>query len=295
MKAIKTILIASLIIASHNCLAQQESVFSIYKHHMNIINPAYAGVDNITLLTGTIRRQWVGIKEAPEAQAISFGTGMGHNIGLGISMINDKTFIEKQTSFGLDISYNLKVSPNSNLYLGIKAGGNYYDINTAGLKTYTLETDVALPSVNQFNPNVGFGMLLKNKNYYISFSVPKLLKTEVAQNRENYVSVATDKPNVYLSGGYDIKLNTVGSMVFKPSFMFRYVNEFPVTLDINTMVQVHQNFEMGVMYRTNKTFAGIVDFILSKRLLVGYAYEVNTNPDLASANVSNEFIFRFRF
>lgn len=46
-------------------------------------------------LMSTIRQQWTGIKDAPQTQAVSFGTSVGSNLGLGVSMVYDKTFIEK--------------------------------------------------------------------------------------------------------------------------------------------------------------------------------------------------------
>lgn len=105
MKIVKNMLAGALLLFSGALFAQQESTFTMYRYHMNVVNPAYAGVDNETVIIGSIRRQWTGIKDAPETQAVSFGTSVGDNLGLGISMVSDKTFIEKQTTLGIDFSY----------------------------------------------------------------------------------------------------------------------------------------------------------------------------------------------
>jgi type IX secretion system PorP/SprF family membrane protein len=295
MKIVKNILAGVLLLFSSALFAQQESALALYRYHMNMVNPAYAGVDGETVLTGSIRRQWTGIKDAPESQAVSFGTNVRSNLGLGISMVSDKTFIEKQTQLGIDFSYKLKVNETMDLYLGLKAGGNFYDVNTSGLENYSQRYDPALESINHFNPNVGAGVLLKNEKFFVSLSVPRILNTKRAKNDAGYAAVATDKPHVYLSGGYDFNLNSDASLILKPSFMLRYVNGTPVALDINAMIQIQNNFEIGAMYRTEEAFAGIIDFTISKRLMIGYAYEVSTKTALASARNTNEFFIRFKF
>lgn len=295
MKTVKNILTAALLLFGGVLFAQQESAFTLYRYHMNVVNPAYAGVDNETVLASTIRRQWTGIKDSPETQAVSFGTPVGSNIGLGISMINDKTFIEKQTMLGVDFSYKVKISETVDLYLGIKGGGNFYNINTSGLQTYLPQSDPALISVDRFNANVGAGVLLKHEKYFISLSIPRMLNTKRAKSQDGYAAIATDRPHIYLSGGYDFNLNSEASLVLKPSCMLRYVNGAPVSADISSMIQIQHNFEIGAMYRSDEAFAGLVDFTISKRLMVGYAYEVSTRSELASAKNTNEIFIRFKF
>jgi hypothetical protein len=76
MKKINNILTGALLLFSSALFSQQESIFTSYRYHMNMVNPAYAGIDNETILVSSIRKQWVGIENAPETQAVSFGTNM---------------------------------------------------------------------------------------------------------------------------------------------------------------------------------------------------------------------------
>lgn len=295
MKIIKNILAGALLLFSSMLFAQQESLFTTYRYHMNIVNPAYAGVDGETVLATTIRQQWTGIKDAPKTQALSFGTSVGSNLGLGVSMVYDKTFVEKQTQLGLDVSYKIQVGPLTDLYLGIKAGGNFYNVNTSGLETYVSQSDPALATINQFNPNVGVGALLKNDKFFVSLSVPRILNTERARNKDGYTAVATDRAHVYLSSGYDFDLETATSLILKPSFMMRYVNGAPLSVDLNLMLQIEKFLEIGGSYRVDNAYAGILGLNISNRMTLGYAYEVNTGKVIASAKNSNEFFLRFKF
>jgi type IX secretion system PorP/SprF family membrane protein len=295
MKIIKNILTVTLLLLSSVLIAQQESMVTTYRYHMNMVNPAYAGVDNETVIMSTIRKQWTGIKDAPETQAVSFGTSVGGKIGLGVSMVYDKTFIEKQTQLGIDLSYKLQVGALTDLYLGLKFGGNFYNVNTSGINTYLAQSDPALSSISEFNPNIGIGALLKNGKYFISLSIPRMLNTERTKNNDGYASVATDRPHIYLSSGYDFDFKTTVPLVLKPSFMLRYVNGAPLSLDINTMLQIQEFFEIGASYRVDNAFAGLVNLTISKRMMFGYAYEVGTGKVLASAKNSNEFFIKFKF
>lgn len=296
MKQIRNILATVLLLVSSIAVAQQESVYTFYRQHMNLVNPAYVGMDSVTIATSTLRKQWTGIANAPETQAVSFGTSMGKKVGLGMTVISDKTFIEKQTYFSLDFSYRLKMSETAEVYFGIKAGGNSYNVNTSGLETYNVQADPALASISTFNPNVGVGAVYKEGAMYISLSIPRLLNSKRAKNDAGYASVATDSPHIYLSGGYDIPLQgEFSTLVLKPSAMLRYVSGAPVSVDLTTMLQIDKTFELGAMYRTDKAYAAMATVVISKRLLFGYAYEMSTRPALASTRNTNEILLQFRF
>ena len=294
MKFQKYIVAAAFILYSSIGFAQQQSLFTTYRYNMNLVNPAYAGLDRETLFSSTFRNQWTGINEAPQTQALSFGTPVGKNLGVGLSMMYDKTFIEKQTLVGVDISYKVQAGPLTDLYFGIKAGGNSYNVNTSGLETYNIQSDPALNSISQFNPNVGLGVVLNNEKYYIALSVPALLNTKRAKNNNEYAFAASNRPHVYLSSGYNYAFGSSAELVLKPSFMARYVEGAPVSVDINTMLQIDKFFEIGGTYRIDRAFAGIAGLTISKLLTIGYAYEVSTRNELASAGNTNEFFLRFK-
>jgi type IX secretion system PorP/SprF family membrane protein len=296
MKRIHNILAVALLLISSAAMAQQETAYSFYRQHMNLVNPAYAGMDSITVATSTLRKQWTGVANAPETQALSFGTSLGKKVGLGMTVISDKTFIEKQTYVSVDFSYKLKMSETADVYFGIKAGGNSYNVNTTGLETYNVQSDPALASISTFNPNVGVGAVYKEGPMYISLSIPRLLNTKRASNDAGYASVATDSPHIYLSGGYDIPLQgEFSSLVLKPSAMMRYVSGAPVSVDFTTMLQIDKTFELGGMYRTDKAYAAMATVLISNRLLFGFAYEMSTQPTLAAARNTNEILLQFKF
>ncbi|MFN0189643.1 MAG: type IX secretion system membrane protein PorP/SprF [Bacteroidia bacterium] len=297
MKIIKNILAGALLLFSSALFSQQDPLFSMYRNHMNMLNPAYAGVDGETTVAASVRRQWTGIGEGPSTQAASFGTSTGKNLGYGVSLVHDNTGgdILKHTSVGIDFSYKVKVDSGLDLYLGLKAGGSFFNADFSRL--FIPEYDPSLISSTTFNPNVGVGALLKNKKFFMSVSIPRLLNSENGRNIENFTNIPVNRPHVYWSTGYDINLNQQGSLVLKPSFLLRYVNGAPATLDFNTMLQIQDYLEVGGMYRTTDAYAGIVNVILSKRFTVGFAYEsqITTVNQLRGAGNTNELLVKFKF
>jgi type IX secretion system PorP/SprF family membrane protein len=294
MKNLNKILTGILLIFSSCLFAQQEAIISFYSNQMNYINPAYAGAENQTLITSSVREQWSGIENAPETQIVSFGTPIGKKIGIGMSLMNDKTFIEKQTNISIDFSYKLQMNEKYNLYLGLKAGGNSYNVNTSGLQTYNIQQDPSLVNISQFNPNVGVGAYLKGKKIFISLSTPSLLKTERVDKIDGYATSSVAKTHFYLSGGYEMDLNESKSLVLKPTTMIRYVEGAPVSIDINSMLSIQNFFELGGGYRTDQAFVGMVSILLDKRLKLGFAYENSTRPTLANISNTYEFFMSFK-
>nr|WP_288834438.1 PorP/SprF family type IX secretion system membrane protein [uncultured Flavobacterium sp.] len=285
-----------LLMLSSALFAQKESVSAFYRTNMNIINPSYAGVDDQTLVTTTFRKQWTGIAEAPETQTVAISAPLTGNLGIGLSVINDRTFIEKQTYVGVDLSYRLKMSETANLYLGIKAGGNFYSVNTTGLQTYNVESDPALASISAFNPNVGVGALYKNEAMYLSLSVPTMFKTNRAKNDTGYAMVVSQDPRFFLSGGYDINFNSETlDLVLKPSVMLRYTNGKELAANLTTMLAIEEKFNIGLMYRTEKAYGFLASLGLGKHFLLGYAFETSAMSELASTRNTNEFLLQYKF
>lgn len=271
---------------------QQETSFTFYRNNMNIINPAYAGADGETIVSSSFKTQWAGVKDAPETQAVSFGTPTGKKLGIGLSIINDKTFVEKQTSVFADFSYLVPLNETLDLYLGVKAGGNFYDVNVNGLQTYNVESDPSLVNINRFNPNFGIGAYLKHKKFYVSLSTPKMLSTQRAKNEDGVATVASDRPHIYLSGGYDIILNE--NFMLQPSTLLRYVNGAPVSMDLTGVVTYKRQFGLGVAYRTDKAINGLATIKVNNWFDFGYAYEHSLRDEIASATSgTHEFYLRF--
>jgi len=285
-----------LIFLSLNLWCQQQGIMSQYRQQMSLFNPAAVSIDSTTNLSLLHRRQWTNIPMSPISTSLTYGFDAGRNTGLGISIITDKAFIEQSTFVSLDYSYKLKLNKISNLYLGLKAGGNFYSINTFNLETFSPNLiDPSLNSMSRFIPNIGIGAYYKRKSLFISIGVPRLLSTKIARESNGAVSMVRDQPHLYTSVGYDFSMNIFENIRIKPSILSRYVAGVPISIDFNTMLRYKNRFELGATYRPEGNYAGIILFDVSNALKLGWTYEVNTLPELSAIGASLEFSLLYKY
>ena len=267
--------------------SQQESYYTLYRFNMNVINPAYAGALGKNVFAFTSRRQWSSMEDAPSTLAFSYSSERANNVGLGLSVVSDKVFIEQQTFAYADFSYKLDME-STQLYLGLKAGGNFYSADPRVLSTYSTSSDPAQQQLSRFNPNVGAGVYLRGELFWASFSIPRLFN--VKRESDNLAVTAKDRVHSYLGGGADF---AVGSgLLLKPSVLFRKVKGLPVTTDITTMLSWQNQFDLGVSYRTSSAFA-LLAVVSLGGVDIGYAYETPTVSSLSQLNLkTHEIVLR---
>jgi type IX secretion system PorP/SprF family membrane protein len=292
-KIINVLFLGAILLFCSVNYSQEQNIFTRYRYHMNIINPSYVGVDGQTLLTSSLRRQWTGIPDGPESQYLSFGSPIANNLAIGLSLENNKTFVEKQGFFGLDISYKLQLSKSTDMYFGIKAVADFYDINFSGLNTYNVVYDPSIQSISRFSPNIGIGTLIKGESWYATFSVPRVFDLAKVKEKEGVALVYTDLPQMYIGAGMNFDINDI--IVFKPSLNWNYIQKSPSILNATAMINFNEKFEVGVNYSTDNKYAGLATIRVSKRFLFGYAYEMSTIAALARSKNTNEILLQFRF
>ncbi|MDF0717465.1 type IX secretion system membrane protein PorP/SprF [Muricauda sp. 334s03] len=282
------------LVLSVSVSAQQDPNYTFYRYNMNIYNPAFAGSSEAAEFSLGIRSQWAGIEGAPESQSAIFGMPVGKNIGLGASILNDKTFIEQQTWVAIDVSYNIQLDDEHMLYFGIKGSANSYDANTQGLVTYGVGQDGALVDYDsRFTPNVGAGIYLKHDRYFASLSAPKLLTPERLQERDGNAYLGVDRMHAYLSGGYTFLLGR--TLDLKTMGMFRYVDASPISMEVTGILDFGERFEFGASYRYDESISGLFLFNISNGFNLGYAYETSIqNPIDGLDNNTHELFMRLK-
>ena len=274
-----------LLLFAGKLFSQQETFYSLYQYNMQVINPAFAGAEGSETFTLLNRSQWASIEDAPKTTAFTYSSARKKNVGLGMSIVSDKVFVEQQTFAYIDFSYQLKVTEESSLYFGIKAGGNFYKSDPTGLIGYSNQGDPAQRVLNQFNPNIGAGAYYTSEKYWISFSIPRLFNS----SRDNdLVATAKDRVHSYLGAGMLYPLND--TFKIKPSLMYRKVKGLPGSLDLTSYISYQDNFELGISYRTNASTAILALFTPINGLKIGYAYETPAEQTLSGISLKTHEI-----
>ena len=269
--------------------SQQESYYSLYRLNMQVINPAFAGAEAQTMVSLLNRTQWAGLDDSPKTMALAFSSKRANNVGLGLSVVSDRVFVERQTFMYADFSYELNLGENK-IFLGLKAGGNFYRSSSIDLEDYNSGTDPAQKEFSRFNPNVGAGAYFQSDTYWVSFSIPRLFTTR----RDDDITIgAKDRVHSYLGAGVNWGLNDNFSL--KPSLMLRKVKALPMSVDIGSFISFQNKFDFGVSYRTSASFSFMAYLNVLGNSDIGYAYEIPSNTELSGQNINaHEIFFRIK-
>lgn len=265
--------------------AQQDPLYTQYYNNFSLINPAYSGSHGVFTATANIRSQWAGETGSPETQTLSLHGQTGKNVGLGLSIVNDKVYVLNETHVFADFSYSIAASENSTLAFGLKAGGSFLNVDLLELG---IENDnLFSENINQFNPNLGAGAFYYTDKFYASLSTINILKTKRYAKRSNVVSSASDEMVFYISSGYVFNLNETFKL--KPSVMFRAVNGSPLSTDISTSILWNDKLEFGLSHRIDESVSGLFQMRLTDNLKIGYTYDAIISELSNYNNGSHEF------
>jgi len=270
--------------------AQQEPLFSHYNDIIEVFNPAVSGIYEQTRFTALNRTQWSAIDNAPETFVFGVSLPTKSNVGLGINVIQDKTFIERSTFVGVDYSYKLKLDEDTNLYLGLKGGLHTYEVDPSLLESYNLTPDTSLERFSKTLPNVGMGLYLTHKRLSISMASPRLLNTERVQEREGRAVFAKDRVHYYTSANYIFDVTQ--DITFDPTVITRFVWGAPMSFDFQGRFTYDKMVSLTGALRTDDTYVAMVQFKVFNNFTIGWAYESGSQSTLSNYGSSQEFMLR---
>jgi type IX secretion system PorP/SprF family membrane protein len=273
--------------------AQQDPHYTQYMYNMNVMNPAYAGSKE-GLSGGVLyRKQWVDIEDAPSTGTFFIHAPVGRNVGLGISVVNDKIGPVEETNAYADFSYTLHLGGQSRLAFGIKAGATFHkiDFNTI----YPTLPDVGDGVFAGSNPsetllNVGAGVFYYTDDYYVALSVPNMLKGKYLDFNGN--SYGSEALHYFLTAGYVFHLGD--NVKLKPSAMVKSSFDAPTSYDISANVMLYDRLELGASYRVQDSFGAMINFAIVPGVLrIGYAYDYIVSDLDVTTSASHEFMLLF--
>ena len=266
--------------------AQQDAQFTQYMYNTINVNPAYAGSRGAMSIFALHRTQWVGLDGAPVTNTVSVNTPLnGSNLGLGVSLINDKIGPTQDNTISADLSYTIPTSETFKLSFGIKATADLFNLDVTKLNPVDA-TDASLQNYNKFTPNIGAGIYLHSDKAYIGFSVPNFIETK--NYNDNEVAIYKEKINYYLIAGYVFDM---GDLVkFKPTLLSKMVQGAPLQVDVSGNFLFNNKFMIGIAYRWSAALSAMVGFQVTDGMYVGYGYDRETT-NLKNYNSGSHEIF----
>ena len=249
--------------------AQQTPHYTQYVYNMEVFNPAAVGSRSDFSISFLTRHQWAGIEGAPSTQTFSVNGRTNNGIGLGTTVVYDKIGLAENTNVNIDASYTIVTSVNGRLALGLKGGVSFFNNNLA--QGITPDNDTYASTSGSY-PNIGFGALYYNRNYFIGASIPYLLKiSQFNIDEASNLPEIADNLNYFVTGG--MKFYLTDDIQIKPSTIIKYNSNLPISIDLNANVLYKNYFEAGLSYRYNDAISALIAFTINEKIRIGYSYD----------------------
>jgi type IX secretion system PorP/SprF family membrane protein len=254
------------------------------------VNPAYAGSRGVMSIFGLHRTQWVGLDGAPVTNAVSINTPLNNsNLGLGVSLVNDRIGPTSENQFSADLSYTIQTNDTYKLSFGIKATGNLFNLDASKLNPADPSDDYLQNIGSEFSPNFGAGVYLHSDKLYLGLSVPNFLQD--TKYSDNDLAVYKERLNYYAIGGYVFDISS--GVKFKPAFMTKIVTGSPLQLDVSGNFLIQDKLTLGVAYRWDAAVSALAGFQITDGLFIGYGYDLETTKLRRYNSGSHEIFLRF--
>ncbi len=272
--------------------AQQEPQYSQYMYNMSTVNPAYVKAQSGLISTGLLyRRQWTGIEGAPQTANVFGNIPMNEKVELSVNYVNDRigdAIPVNNDYINVDFAYITRISDQTRLSYGLKAGVNNFKIDPSGSDVASDPAFADNTSTTQLN--IGAGLYLFTSNFYAGISSPNLLPSDIDIDG---VGVAQTKTHIYGVAGY--VFDFVDEVKLKPSMVIKQVLDSPMTFDLSLNSLIYNAFELGVSYRYTDSFIALAGFNITQNLKIGYSYDFSVSDLSGYNNGSHEIVMLFNF
>ena len=274
--------------------AQQMPQYTQYMFNDFVVNPAIAGVYDYFQIRTNHRFQWVGLMDPPMTNSIGFyGPHAKLPMGYGGYVYNDVTGPTSRTGFTGSYAYNIAVTGNIRLSMGLSASIMQYRIDGTQLNPADVSDPAILYLVStSYMPDAGLGLYLYDDNFYIGLSAAQLLNNNI-KIFDNKDGLNRLKTHINLIGAYRYWLSD--DWLIEPSLMVKGTAPKEISFDITARVEWQKKLWGGVSYRFSDALAIMLGYSFDETLFFGYSYDIGIS-DLRNYNSgSHEIMIGYRF
>jgi type IX secretion system PorP/SprF family membrane protein len=282
-----------LLMAGLTAFAQQEPQYTQYMYNTLTVNPGYTGSPGVLQANLLHRSQWVGISGAPQTQAFSIHSPWSQyyeQIGVGLSVVNDRLGPSDEVYADANFSYSLKMGEEGKLAFGLKAGVRVLSVDWSRGRYYQEGDPLLNTNINnKINPTIGAGIYYYTDNWYAGISVPNFIQNNYYDDVQE--TVMADRLHYYVIGGYVFTLNE--NLKFKPAVLGKVVSGAPITVDASANFLLQDVVTLGAAYRWDDAVSGLIGIQVTRNFFVGYSYDYSITDLQKYNNGSHEFMVRF--
>jgi type IX secretion system PorP/SprF family membrane protein len=259
------------------------------------INPSYAGSRGGLSVAAFYRQQWVGLNGAPRTMSLELDAPvLSDKLGLGLFVVNDKIGVTRQTEVMTSYAFRISVG-NGTLAMGLGAG--LVATNTAWSDLIVLDPgdDYFLIDSKVFVvPDFSFGTYYSGKNYFLSFSIPRLLGYRFDFDKNKYsLKVEPGNYNYVLNTGYMFPLGAKARVM--PSALVSYSPGDRLLYDGSLHFILYDRVWLGATYRSTGSVTALAQFAINNQLKMAYSYDFDFGKLGTYNNGSHEGMLRYEF
>ena len=280
MKNLFTTFIA--LVLTSTLFAQQDVLFSQYMFNKLAVNPGYAGSRELLSTDLLYRYQWVNINGAPKTISASLHSPLANpHLALGLSITNDKIGPMSSTGAMATFAYRI-IFPKGKLSFGISGGVKSDNVvNWDQIKSYDASDPFYADGANQLTkkvvPDANFGVYYYSNKFYAGVSSKQLLQNQTLMVTDSAGTDQFSKLLTHFYGMAGVAIPLGDNVVFRPSFLAKYVKNAPPQLDINASFLFANTLWLGASYRTEKAVSFITEINIAQNFRIGYSYDIWLN------------------
>jgi type IX secretion system PorP/SprF family membrane protein len=273
------------------------------------VNPGFAGLGDGICITGIVRQQWTGFKDAdgnrvaPETFLLNAHAPIRIlRGGLGLVIMQDKIGSWNTITLKVGYSYHANIGLGK-LGIGFMAGfhNRYIDFS----KLESVDPDPLLDQLSgeesEMMIDISLGLFYKVPNsYYVGVSANQIMQTsgqELASHSDSagsYILEMTLDRTLYFNAGYEFVFPNNPAFSVDPSVLVK-TNLANTQFDIAALLKYNNKFWGGLNYRFQDAVSVILGLKI-KNFTVGYSYDITTSKlGLSRTGGSHEILLNYCF
>lgn len=289
--ALTYLLLGCLLSWSFTSHAQIESMYNLYRFNPQIITPAHSGSTENSEVVFINRQQWIGIEGAPKTIAATANIKWGEKKGLGFLAMVDQAGPVKTTNIGADFAYHVSLNDKWKMSGGIRGGFSNLALNWSSIRLVNPNDALFAQDISTgLKFNTGWGLRFsKGDGLFVSISQPRVFKYDFGAASGAY----KDVDYFYTMMGTKIKMGN--NINLFPSTLLRIAADVPLSWDINLNAQIKEKLDIGLSYRHKDSYGLRLGMQASKKIYLGYVYELPISNISKVSTQTHEIALRFSF
>lgn len=307
----KIIITAICLLSALATQAQEYPIYNQYHFHYYLLNPALAGAEECTHFMLTHKQQWLGIKDAPQTQILSFQTRTPGRLGIGAYLFNDKNGYSYQQGAQLTLAYHIPMSSGSRfsratnldrqLSFGVSGKIYRYDFSQDMID----EANAAGQPIDKkdgYYPNINFGVFFQSYQFFTGLTLTNMLPVKM----DMFSDSEPVRPfSAFFQMGYAFEANR--TLELEPSAVFKVDQDSRMQLDLSFRAIQHVedrdiSWWAGIIYKQNLDDGNYQPLTLLPNLTVrvgkfrfGYACGIDMNRLFSYNYGSHELMLGYSF